>query len=132
MATARHRAIDLARRKETYARKLAEVGRALEDAAPPDPADLGDPDAIDDDLLRLVFTACHPVLRPEARIALPLRLLGGLTTQEIARAFLVAEPTVAQRVVRAKQAPARAGVPFEVPYGPDRAPVSPRCWRSST
>ncbi|WP_066957093.1 RNA polymerase sigma factor, partial [Streptomyces lushanensis] len=74
-----------------------------------------------DDLLRLIFTACHPVLSTEARIALTLRLLGGLTTEEIARAFLTSEPTVAQRVVRAKRALAKAGVPFEVPYGADRA-----------
>ncbi|MFD7341809.1 RNA polymerase sigma factor [Streptomyces violascens] len=120
MATAKHRAIDLVRRKETYARKLAEVGRALEDVPPPDPADFGDPDRIDDDLLRLIFTACHPVLSTEARIALTLRLLGGLATQEIARAFLAPEPTVAQRIVRAKRTLAKAGVPFEVPYGTDR------------
>lgn len=118
MATARHRAVDLVRRKETYARKLAEVGRALEDVPPP--AEPAGPDDIDDDLLRLVFTACHPVLATEARIALTLRLVGGLTTQEIARAFLASEPTVAQRVVRAKRALAKAGVPFEVPYGADR------------
>ncbi|MFE1956564.1 RNA polymerase sigma factor [Streptomyces sp. NPDC059479] len=118
MATAKHRAIDLVRRKETYARKLAEVGRALEDVPPPEPQDSDD---IDDDLLRLVFTACHPVLSTEARIALTLRLLGGLTTEEIARAFLSSEPTVAQRIVRAKRALAKAGVPFEVPYGSDRA-----------
>ncbi|MER6145323.1 RNA polymerase sigma factor [Streptomyces sparsogenes] len=120
MATARHRAIDLVRRKETYARKLAEVGRTLTDASPPDYAE--DPaEDIDDDLLRLIFTACHPVLSTEARVALTLRLLGGLTTQEIARAFLAPEPTVAQRIVRAKRALAKAGVPFEVPYGSDRA-----------
>ncbi|MFF3535636.1 RNA polymerase sigma factor [Streptomyces sp. NPDC002466] len=118
MATARHRAIDLVRRKETYARKLAEVGRALEDVPPPEPPE---PDGIDDDLLRLIFTACHPVLSTEARIALTLRLLGGLTTEEIARAFLVPEPTVAQRVVRAKRTLGRTGVPFEVPGGPERA-----------
>ncbi|MFE3583057.1 RNA polymerase sigma factor [Streptomyces vinaceus] len=118
MATAKHRAIDLVRRKETYARKLAEVGRTLEDVPPP--AEPADPDDIDDDLLRLIFTACHPVLATEARIALTLRLMGGLTTQEIARAFLAPEPTVAQRIVRAKRALAKAGVPFEVPYGTDR------------
>ncbi|MFD0277966.1 RNA polymerase sigma factor [Kitasatospora sp. NPDC127111] len=117
-ATAKHRAIDLVRRRETYARKLAEVGRTLEDVPPPEPAG---PDDIDDDLLRLIFTACHPVLSAEARIALTLRLLGGLTTQEIARAFLTSEPTVAQRIVRAKRTLAKAGVPFEVPYGEDRA-----------
>ncbi|MFF4852813.1 RNA polymerase sigma factor [Streptomyces sp. NPDC001194] len=117
-ATAKHRAIDLVRRKETYARKLAEVGRTLEDVPPP--AEPAAPDDIDDDLLRLIFTACHPVLATEARIALTLRLMGGLTTQEIARAFLAPEPTVAQRIVRAKRALAKAGVPFEVPYGADR------------
>ncbi|MFG3280657.1 RNA polymerase sigma factor [Streptomyces sp. NPDC048111] len=120
MTTAKRRAIDLVRRKETYARKLAEVGRALEDVPPPDPADFDDPDGIDDDLLRLIFTACHPVLSTQARTALTLRLLGGLTTQEIARAFLVPEATVAQRIVRAKRALAKAAVPFEVPYGADR------------
>lgn len=117
-ATAKHRAIDLVRRKETYARKLAEVGRTLEDVPPPpEPAD---PEDIDDDLLRLIFTSCHPVLATEARIALTLRLMGGLTTPEIARAFLTSEATVAQRIVRAKRALAKAGVPFEVPYGADR------------
>ncbi|RSS97596.1 MULTISPECIES: RNA polymerase sigma factor [unclassified Streptomyces] len=118
MATAKHRAIDLVRRKETYARKLAEVGRTLEDEPPP--AEPAEPDDIDDDLLRLVFTACHPVLATEARIALTLRLIGGLTTQEIARAFLSSESTVAQRIVRAKRTLAKAAVPFEVPYGADR------------
>ncbi len=118
MATAKHRAIDLVRRKETYARKLAEVGRILEDEPPP--AEPAEPDDIDDDLLRLIFTACHPVLATEARIALTLRLVGGLTTQEIARAFLASESTVAQRIVRAKRTLAKAGVPFEVPYGADR------------
>ncbi|XVJ76076.1 sigma-70 family RNA polymerase sigma factor [Streptomyces sp. JH002] len=118
-ATARRRAIDLVRRKETYARKLAEVGRSLEDTTPaPDPPD---PENIDDDLLRLIFTACHPVLPTASRTALTLRLLGGLTTAEIARALLAAEPAVAQRIVRAKRALATAGVGFEVPYGEDRA-----------
>jgi len=117
MATAKHRAIDLVRRRETYARKLAEVGRTLEEVSPPEP---GDADDIDDDLLRLIFTACHPLLSPDARIALTLRLLGGLTAEEIGRAFLVSEATVAQRIVRAKRSLATAGVPFEVPYGPDR------------
>ncbi|MFF2844953.1 RNA polymerase sigma factor [Streptomyces sp. NPDC058001] len=122
MATAKRRAIDLVRRRETYARKLAEVGRDLESAPhAPDPGDLvDDPDAIDDDLLRLVFTACHPVLSAEARTTLTLRLLGGLTTAEIARAYLTAEATVAQRIVRAKRTLATKGVPFEVPTGPER------------
>ncbi|MFI9820035.1 RNA polymerase sigma factor [Streptomyces sp. NPDC052013] len=118
-ATAKHRAIDLVRRRETYARKLVEAGRALPDAAhDPEPSGLGD---IDDDVLRLIFTACHPVLSAEARTALTLRLVGGLRTDEIARAFLVPEATLAQRIVRAKRTLARSGVPFEVPYGDDRA-----------
>ncbi|MFE5599411.1 RNA polymerase sigma factor [Streptomyces coelicoflavus] len=120
MTTARRRAVDLIRRRETYARKLAEIGRDLPVSAPP-PEEPADPEDIDDDLLRLVFTACHPVLSAEARIALTLRLLGGLTTPEIARACLVPEPTVAQRIVRAKRTLARKNVAFEVPYGPDRA-----------
>ncbi|MFE5583217.1 RNA polymerase sigma factor [Kitasatospora sp. NPDC056531] len=117
-ATAKRRAIDLVRRREVYARKLAEVGRSVEDVPPPEPVE---PDDIDDDLLRLIFTACHPVLSARARIALTLRLLGGLTTPEIARAFLAPEATVAQRIVRAKRTLAKADVPFEVPYGDDRA-----------
>jgi RNA polymerase sigma factor (sigma-70 family) len=120
MATAKHRAIDLVRRRERYARKLAEVGRDLETASPYHLDEPADPDDIDDDLLRLVFTACHPVLSAEARIALTLRLLGGLTTPEIARAFLTPEATVAQRIVRAKRTLATKGVAFEVPYGPER------------
>ncbi|MGW0768556.1 RNA polymerase sigma factor [Streptomyces sp. NPDC002676] len=118
MATARRRAVDLVRRKETYARKLAEIGRDLETTAPPE--EPADPDDIDDDLLRLVFTTCHPVLSAEARTALTLRLLGGLTTAEIARAYLVPEPTIAQRIVRAKRTLATKNIAFEVPYGPDR------------
>ncbi|MEV2230764.1 sigma-70 family RNA polymerase sigma factor [Streptomyces phaeochromogenes] len=121
MATAKHRAIDLVRRRERYARKLVEMGRDLEAAAPHGHVDEpADPDDIDDDLLRLVFTACHPVLSAEARIALTLRLLGGLTTVEIARAYLVPEATVAQRIVRAKRTLAAKAVAFEVPYGPER------------
>ncbi|MGC9536847.1 RNA polymerase sigma factor [Streptomyces sp. UG1] len=118
MAAAKHRAVDLIRRRENYARKLAEIGRDLETTAPPE--EPSDPDDIDDDLLRLVFTTCHPVLSPQARIALTLRLLGGLSTPEIARAFLVPEATVAQRIVRAKRTLAARNVAFEVPYGPDR------------
>ncbi|MFJ8130453.1 RNA polymerase sigma factor [Streptomyces hydrogenans] len=118
-ATAKHRAVDLVRRRETYARKLAEVGRTLpEEAYDPEPAGPGD---IDDDVLRLVFTTCHPVLSAEARAALTLRLVCGLRTDEIARAFLVPEATVAARITRAKRALAKAGVEFEVPYGPERA-----------
>ncbi|MFF4572295.1 RNA polymerase sigma factor [Streptomyces sp. NPDC001410] len=120
MATARHRAVDLVRRRETYARKLAEIGRDLETTTPPSCDEPADPDDIDDDLLRLVFTTCHPVLSTEARTALTLRLLGGLTTAEIARAYLVPEPTIAQRIVRAKRTLATKNVAFEVPYGPDR------------
>ncbi|MEV7343137.1 RNA polymerase sigma factor [Streptomyces sp. NPDC093544] len=117
-ATAKHRAIDLVRRRERYASKLAEIGRDLDTTTPfEEPAD---PDDIDDDLLRLVFTTCHPVLSAEARIALTLRLLGGLTTPEIARAFLAPEATIAQRIVRAKRKLATKGVAFEVPYGPER------------
>ncbi|MFF4210594.1 RNA polymerase sigma factor [Streptomyces sp. NPDC001796] len=119
MAAAKHRAIDLVRRRERYTRKLEEVGRDLE-AAPYHVDVPSDPDDIDDDLLRLVFTACHPVLSAESRIALTLRLLGGLTTAEIARAFLVPEATVAQRIVRAKRTLATKAVAFEVPYGPER------------
>ncbi len=120
MATAKHRAIDLVRRRERYARKLEEVGRDLSVTAPHHLDEPADPDDIDDDLLRLVFTSCHPVLSAEARIALTLRLLGGLTTPEIARAFLAPEATIAQRIVRAKRTLATKGVAFEVPYGPER------------
>lgn len=118
--TARRRAIDLVRRRERYARKLEEVGRDLSAQGSHHLDEPSDPEDIDDDLLRLVFTACHPVLAAEARVALTLRLLGGLTTAEIARAFLAPEPTVAQRIVRAKRTLAARNVAFEVPYGPDR------------
>ena len=118
MATAKHRAIDLIRRKALHERKEEELAREIEarpqDAAPAQPgAALDDP--VGDDLLRLVFIACHPVLATDARVALTLRLLGGLTTEEIARAFLVPEPTIAQRIVRAKRTLSEAHVPFEVP-----------------
>jgi RNA polymerase sigma factor (sigma-70 family) len=125
MATARHRAIDLVRRKERLARKLETLGHEL--AAAPQAADFDAAEAaadgavVEDDVLRLVLTACHPVLSAEARVALTLRLIGGLRTDEIARAFLVAEPTVAQRIVRAKKTLAKAKVPFEVPRGPELA-----------
>ncbi|WP_259294478.1 RNA polymerase sigma factor [Streptomyces canus] len=118
MAIARRKAVDLVRRRENYARKLTEIGRDLSETAPPE--EPADPEDIDDDLLRLVFTTCHPVLSAEARTALTLRLLGGLTTPEIARAFLVPEATVAQRIVRAKRTLATKNIAFEVPYGPDR------------
>jgi len=119
MATAKHRAIDLLRRRTLLERKHQELGYELEiaqDASTPDLNAALDDD-IGDDLLRLIFTACHPVLSAEARVALTLRLLGGLTTDEIARAFLVPEPTVAQRIVRAKKTLAKERVPFEVPTG---------------
>ncbi len=119
MATAKHRAIDVLRRGKRIDRKHEELGRAIEaeqDGAARDPETALDED-VGDDLLRLVLTACHPVLSAEARVALTLRLLGGLTTEEIARAFLVPEPTVAQRIVRAKRTLAEARVPFEVPRG---------------
>jgi len=118
MAAAKHRAVDLLRRRAMLDRKHEELGReleALERTAPDFDAALDDP--IGDDLLRLIFTACHPLLSKEARAALTLRLLGGLTTAEIARAFLTPEPTIAQRIVRAKRTLSEAGVPFEVPRG---------------
>jgi predicted RNA polymerase sigma factor len=124
MATAKHRAIDRLRRKKLLDRKHEQIGREMEieqEAAMPDlDADLDDD--IGDDLLRLMFTACHPVLPTEARIALTLRLIGGLTTDEIARAFLASEPTIAQRIVRAKRTLADKKVGFEVPRGADLAP----------
>jgi RNA polymerase sigma-70 factor (ECF subfamily) len=122
MATAKHRAIDRLRRRKLLERKHAEIGRELEDEqmAMPD-FDSALDDDIGDDLLRLIFTSCHPVLSTEARVALTLRLLGGLTTDEIARAFLVPEPTIAQRIVRAKRTLAAARVPFEVPAGAELA-----------
>lgn len=117
MTTAKRRAVDQIRRDRTFAGKLELLGHELEIARGADegPADPGE---IQDDLLRLVFVACHPVLAREARVALTLRLLGGLTTDEIARAFLTGEATVAQRIVRAKRTLAREQVPFEVPSGP--------------
>lgn len=119
MATAKHRAIDQLRRRTMSERKHAELGRALEleQETPPD-LDAAIDDEIGDDLLRLVFTACHPVLSMDARVALTLRLIGGLSTAEVARAFLVPEATIAQRIVRAKRTLAEAHVPFEVPTGP--------------
>ncbi|MGK5551572.1 RNA polymerase sigma factor [Actinomadura kijaniata] len=120
MAVARRRAVDRIRRERNYAGKLAEIGHRMEEAEEP-AFDAVLEDRIEDDVLRLIFTACHPVLPTPARVALTLRMLGGLTTEEIARAFLVPEPTVAQRIVRAKRTLAEAGVPFEVPEGPERA-----------
>ena len=118
MATAKHRAIDHFRRNTRMARKHEELGRELEaqEMAVPDFNTAID-DNVGDDLLRLVFVSCHPVLSTEGRVALTLRLLGGLTTEEIARAFVVPEPTIAQRIVRAKRTLAEKRVPFEVPRG---------------
>ncbi|MEX0854114.1 MAG: RNA polymerase sigma factor [Bauldia sp.] len=119
MATAKRRAIDLLRRGKMLERKHAEIGRELaieQELAVPD-IEAGLDDHVGDDLLSLMFAACHPVLSTEARVALTLRLVGGLTTDEIARAFLVPETTIAQRIVRAKRTLAKARVPFEVPRG---------------
>src|SRR5207253_350096 len=123
MTAAKHRAFDLLRRRKRLERKHEELGREIEaqhEMATPDP-DAALDDDVGDDLLRLMFTSCHPVLKTEARVALTLRLIGGLTTDEIARAFLVPEPTVAQRIVRAKRTLAKARVPFEVPRGVELA-----------
>ena len=120
MATAKHRAVDVLRRGKRLERKHEELGREVDREMSPD-LDAALDDDVGDDLLRLVFTACHPVLSMEARVALTLRLLGGLTTGEIARAFLVPEPTIAQRIVRAKRTLADARVPFEVPRGAELA-----------
>jgi RNA polymerase sigma factor (sigma-70 family) len=123
MATAKHRAIDLLRRRSLLDRKHQQLGYELEarqEMAVPD-LEAAIDDHVGDDLLRLMFTSCHPVLSTEARVALTLRLLGGLTTEEIARAFLVPTATIAQRIVRAKRTLAEAKVPFEVPRGPELA-----------
>jgi RNA polymerase sigma-70 factor, ECF subfamily len=122
MATGKHRAIDHFRRNRRLAIKHEQLSHELELFRVPPPGEdpaAGLDDPVGDDLLRLIFTACHPVLSTEARVALTLRLLGGLTTVEIARAFLVPEPTVAQRIVRAKRTLAAARVPFELPPGPE-------------
>ena len=121
MGTAKHRALDLLRRNTLLERKHEEIGReidARQDSVAPD-LDGAIDDDVGDDLLRLIFIACHPVLSTEAQIALTLKLLGGLSTEEIARAFLVPEPTIAQRIVRAKRTLVEARVPFEVPRGAD-------------
>jgi RNA polymerase sigma-70 factor (ECF subfamily) len=123
MATAKHRAIDELRRNKRWGLKRDELGHEIQadrDATAPD-LDAALDDDVGDDLLRLVFTSCHPVLSTEARVALTLRLLGGLTTEEIARAFLVPEPTIAQRIVRAKRTLADERIPFEVPRADERA-----------
>jgi len=119
MATAKRRAIDSLRRKKRLEKKHEELGHELDAQQERSMADFDTAidDDVGDDLLSLIFTACHPVLSTEARVALTLRLLGGLTTEEIARAFLVPEPTVAQRIVRAKRTLAESRVPFEIPHG---------------
>jgi RNA polymerase sigma-70 factor (ECF subfamily) len=123
MAAAKHRAIDHFRRNKRLERKHEELGRELQAQQELAVADFDAAldDTVGDDLLRLIFISCHPVLSTEGRVALTLRLLGGLTTDEIARAFLATEPTVAQRIVRAKRTLAEAGVPFEVPRGAELA-----------
>ena len=118
MVVGKRRAVDLLRRRSALDRKHQELGRQMEAGPAPSEPDVDAPDDdVQDDLLRLIFVACHPVLSTDGRVALTLRLLGGLTTDEIARAFLVREPTVAQRIVRAKRTLAEARVPFEVPRG---------------
>jgi RNA polymerase sigma factor (sigma-70 family) len=122
MTTAKHRAIDHIRREQVLARKVEQLGHEIETGgANPEPdIDAALDDDIGDDVLRLVFTACHPVLSTEARVALTLRMLGGLSTKEIARAYLVTESTIQQRIVRAKRTLSEAGVPFEVPAADER------------
>jgi predicted RNA polymerase sigma factor len=133
MESAKHRAIDTFRRAERLGRKTAELGRDLtvRQATEPDRAAALD-EAVEDDVLRLVFISCRPVPSREARVALTLRLIGGLTTDEIARAVLVAEWAAAQRLVRAERTLTAARVPFELPGGADSTPGCRRCSRSST
>ncbi len=122
MQAGKRKAIDYFRHRKMAAGKLEEVGRILEDETPDTETALHEQldDDVGDDLLRLIFTSCHPVLPPESRVALTLRLIGGLTTEEIARAFLANDTTIGQRIVRAKRTIAEAGVPFEVPRGAER------------
>jgi RNA polymerase sigma factor (sigma-70 family) len=124
MAVGKRRAVDHFRRAETLQRKVSELGRELEDRQETFEAEVDEAvdDDIGDDLLRLIFTACHPVLSAEARVALTLRLLGGLTTEEIARAYLVPEPTIAQRITRAKKTLSAKKIPYEIPQGQELAP----------
>src|ERR1700761_8683957 len=122
MTTAKRRAIDAIRKDKMRERKHEEIAREMDDASRAEEMiDTSMSDDLDDELLGLIFTACHPILSPDARAALTLRVIGGLTTDEIARAFLTSEPTIAQRIVRAKKAIAKAGLRFEVPRAGERA-----------
>ena len=119
--TARRRALDHLRRARRAGARAEALAHSARDTASPEP-DVALPEEISDDRLRLIFTCCHPALAADSRVALTLRLVGGLSTPEIARAFLVPEPTIAQRLVRAKRVLREGGFPYEVPDGPERAP----------